>query len=50
MAAFVLLNDKPLVTQQDFISGWKAKLNDLKGEEQVNGRQSVPQDIIRHTL
>ena len=47
MAAFVWLNDKPLVMQQDLNLGWKTKLNVLKREKQVNGRQSVPQAFIK---
>ena len=50
MAAFVWLNDKPLVMQQDLNLGWKTKLNVLKREKQVNGRQSVPRAFIRQTL
>ena len=37
VAAFVLLDNKLLVMQQDLHPGWKGKPNVLKREEQVNG-------------
>ena len=50
MSVFVLLDDKPLVMQQDLHPEWKSKLNVLKREKAGKWEQSVPQAFIRHTL
>ena len=47
---FVLLNDKPLVRQQDLNLGWKSKLNVVKRGKQVNGSSLSHRPLVEKHL